>query len=290
MDERRMSVVMPSYNQGRYLDAAITSVLSQGHDVELIVMDGGSTDESVEVLERWAPQLAHWQSEPDGGQADALNKGFARASGGIFAWVNSDDYLLPGTLSRVRAAMANQPRAVLHYGHAVMIREGVGAFTKPAFAVPDAQARVSQQHTLVQPSSFWHRQVWEQAGELDATLHYAFDWEWFIRAAAVAHFDFSPSFYSVYRIHDQHKTGTGGEARRREICEVARRHAAKPWQDDYLRLLDWEDRFASVAERLASVNVGEGRAVLAAALLHGEVPHGPRQLKRWSTILRMYAA
>lgn len=290
MGQHRVSVVMPSFNQGRYLDAAIASVLSQGEDVELIVMDGGSSDESVEVLQRWAPRLAHWQSERDEGQADALNKGFARASGSIFAWVNSDDFWLPGTLARVRAALADRSRPTLHYGHAVMIREGAGAFATPALAMPDAQSRITQEHTLVQPSSFWHREVWERAGELDANLHYAFDWEWFIRAAAVADFDSSANFYSVYRIHDQHKTGTGGGARRREICEVAQRHAVAPWRDDYARLLEWEDSYAPVAERLSAVKVAERRAVLAAAVLHGKVPRGIGELKRWSTILRMYAA
>jgi len=118
-----VSVVMPSFNQARYLPAALDSVLCYSGDLELVVMDGGSGDGSVEVLERYAPRLAHWQSAPDGGQAAAINAGFARARGDLLCWLNSDDMHLPGALERVVAAAGRSPRRFLRHGSAVHLRE-----------------------------------------------------------------------------------------------------------------------------------------------------------------------
>ena len=113
----RVSIVTPSYNQGQYLEETIRSVLLQGYpDLEYIIIDGGSTDESVTIIEKYAPWLAYWVSEPDRGQSHAINKGFARATGEIYAWLNSDDYYWPGAI--VIAA-----RAVLQHLHSAYGRQ-----------------------------------------------------------------------------------------------------------------------------------------------------------------------
>src|SRR5205085_2928876 len=112
----------PSYNQGAFLEETLRSVLDQGYPaLEYIVMDGASTDESPQIIRRYADRLAHWQSQPDAGQADAIAAGFARATGDIMCWVNSDDVLLPGALARVGAFFRDHPRAQFLYGNRLVI-------------------------------------------------------------------------------------------------------------------------------------------------------------------------
>ena len=113
----RITIVTPSFNQGQYIEAAIRSVLRQEYpNLEYIILDGGSTDESVSVIERYAPYLAHWASAADDGPAQAINRGLARATGDILGWLNADDLYLPGALWAAAEALARQPDAALVYG------------------------------------------------------------------------------------------------------------------------------------------------------------------------------
>lgn len=284
-----ISVVMPSYNQAQYLAAALDSVLSTTRDVELIVMDGGSTDGSVEVLERYAPRLAHWQSGPDGGQAAAVNAGFARARGDILCWLNSDDMYLPGTLDRVGSAAGERSRRFFRYGSAVHLRESPELAVSLAPAAPMAHGRLLYDAVVVQPSSFWSRDVWEATGPLDESLNFAFDWEWFIRAAHHADAELVTEVYSVYRLHDAHKTGTGGAARRRELVEVVRRHAPADWVERYERLLAVVDRSGPRIAALQARGLPFHRAAMLAAARAGELPRSPAEARRWSFVCRMFA-
>jgi GT2 family glycosyltransferase len=178
MSTPTISIVTPSYNQAAYLDAAITSVLSQRHPgLEYVIMDGGSTDGSVEIIERHAAQLAHWTSGPDGGHYLAVNAGFAKTSGEIMAWLNADDQYLPWTFSVVAEVFEHLPevdwittRFPLRWdkrGRAVRCspREGYGrgAFQQGAYLPGDGRAVIQQE------STFWRRSLWERAGgRLDA--------------------------------------------------------------------------------------------------------------------------
>jgi len=122
----KISILMPSYNQGPYLEAAIRSVLTQDYpNKELIVIDGGSTDESREIIKRYESELAYWVSEPDRGQAHALNKGLAHATGDIVGWLNSDDCYLPGAFRRVARAFEQNNEVLLVHGDRLMI-DGAG--------------------------------------------------------------------------------------------------------------------------------------------------------------------
>ena len=117
MSPPRISVVTPSFNQGRFLEQCITSVLNQDYpDLEYIVIDGGSSDESVDVLRRYEKHFAFWVSEPDKGQSDALNKGFRRATGDLAVWLNADDFFLPGAFAAVAAAYQQNPDASFYFG------------------------------------------------------------------------------------------------------------------------------------------------------------------------------
>jgi glycosyltransferase involved in cell wall biosynthesis len=279
---------MPSFNQAQFLTAALDSVLSYRGELELIVMDGGSTDSSVEVLQRYAPRLTHWQSAPDHGQAAAVNAGFARARGEILCWLNSDDMYLPGALARVVEAAGEAPRRFFRYGSAIHLREQPAVEAALAPARADAEDRILYESIVVQPSAFWSRDVWESTGPLDESLHFAFDWDWFIRARANADFHRVDEVYSIYRLHVAQKTGSGGARRRAEIHEVVRRHAPEPWwriYDQMFNLLEREGpRIANLQQRGLSFQ----RAGLLAAAGHGMVPRSLGEVRRWSFVLQMY--
>ena len=284
-----ISVVMPSYNQAQFLPAAIESVLSYDGPCELIVMDGGSADGSVDVLKKYEARLTHWQSAEDGGQAAAINAGFAMATGEVFCWLNSDDMYLPGTLARVAAAATPAPRRFFRYGSAVHLRESphLEVFLAPAH--PATAGRLLHDAVVVQPSAFWSRDVWEATGPLDENLHFAFDWEWFIRAQQHAEFTHVDEVYSVYRLHEAHKTGSGGSRRRREMCEVIGRHAPADWVDRFRRALDLVEREDSRIARLQARGLTFHHAAMLLGTRRGLVPRSIAEARKWSFVFRVYA-
>jgi glycosyltransferase involved in cell wall biosynthesis len=225
IDQPRITVVTPSFNQAAYLETTLLSVLGQCYpNLEYFVMDGGSTDGSADIIRRYEGQLACWQSQPDGGQAAALNAAFARATGDIFCWINSDDFLLPGALHHAARQLGSrlEKPALIHGACLFFQQQGRGAKVVRAEA-HERQHLLLKAH-IIQPSAFWTRALWEKTGPLDEALRFAFDWEWFIRASAAGEFSASEELLSAYRFHAAHKTGGGGAARRDEILAVARRH------------------------------------------------------------------
>ena len=221
MNLPKISVVTPSLNQGRFLEQTICSVLGQGYaNLEYIVIDGGSSDGSVDLINKYADRISYWVSEADQGQADAINKGFAKATGDILCWLNSDDFLLPGVLHSLAAEFGETDDLV--YGACLSFSE-TGRKCVVNRPPPHDHSTLCLNDYIVQPSSFWRRQLWEKAGPLDTSLHYAFDWEWFVRAAQFGKFRCSATIFSAYRFHADHKSSTGGERRQIEICAVAAR-------------------------------------------------------------------
>jgi GT2 family glycosyltransferase len=179
----RVSVVTPSFNQGRFLEATLRSVLLQGYpDLEYIVVDGGSTDQSRAVLQRYAPYLAHWVSEPDRGQAHAINKGLASASGEILGWLNSDDLLTPGAVWRAVAALQAEPDVDLVYSDFIDLNERTGRARRRA-SWPVGFAALVERNVIPQPTAFYRRDLLARIGPVDERLHLALDWELWLRAA-----------------------------------------------------------------------------------------------------------
>ncbi len=178
-----VTVVTPSYQQGRFLRACIESVMSQDYPrVEYMVLDGGSKDESVEVLKSYGERF-FWQSQPDGGQTQAINAGLARARGSILAYLNSDDVLLPGALARVADAFGRYPSADLIYGDADYIDEE-GRVIRPYPTHPYDLERLKGLCFICQPAAFWTRKAWDRYGKFDETFNLAMDYEYWQRIAA----------------------------------------------------------------------------------------------------------
>lgn len=204
----RISIVTPSYGQGSYIERTLLSVLDQNYpDLEYVVQDGGSRDGTVQVLEAYSGRLASWQSLPDSGQSDAINKGFSRTSGDIMAWLNSDDLLLPGSLARVEKAFRENPDVDVIYGNRLLIDENdreIGRWIMPGH---DAKV-LSWADYIPQETLFWRRSIWEKCGgSIDDTFRFAMDWDLLVRFRdAGAKFLHIPEFMGAFRIHEQQKT------------------------------------------------------------------------------------
>ncbi len=224
----RITIVTPSFNQALYLEEAIRSVLAQGYpNLEYIIRDGGSTDGSVDVIRRYEAHLSGWLSEPDGGPAQAINRGFAAASGDILGWLNADDAYLPGTLHAVAEAFAQRPEAALVYGEGWYIDEAGQPIEPCRFVRRRFDRRyLVNRDPILQPAAFWRRSLWQQVGPLDESLRWVFDWEWFIRAHAQAAFHYLPRDLALYRIQPAALTRTGGLARQLEHGRVTRRYGS----------------------------------------------------------------
>jgi len=237
-----ISIVTPSFNQGDFLAQTLDSVLGQGYpDLDYIVMDGGSSDQSPMLIRERAERLAFWRSEPDHGQPEAINHGFQRARGDILGWLNSDDLYVEGTLPAVADALAGGlDEAVILYGGCELFRDG-GTAKELRLPVPFDRRRLEITDFLDQPSVFFTRAAWERVGPLDESLQYAFDWDWFLRAAKCCRFQACNRVLSRYRIHRQHKTGTGGLRRWEEMSEVVRRHSPDAVVRHYQYLLACPD-------------------------------------------------
>jgi glycosyltransferase involved in cell wall biosynthesis len=190
----KLSVITPTLNQGKFIERTIKSVLDQGYgDLEYMVVDGGSTDETLEIIGRYEDRIAWWISEPDEGQTDALAKGFERATGDVIAFINSDDYYLPGAFEKAIGALEASGASWVA-GAAINVDEHdrpretpVGPVWVPA-PPENLKARTSGRHLLVlepyvvaQPASFWRRELFERYGGFREDMHFAFDGEFMTR-------------------------------------------------------------------------------------------------------------
>lgn len=182
MTTLKISIITPSYNQGQYIEQTILSVLNQDYEnKELIIIDGGSTDNTVEIIKKYESRLAYWVSEADKGQADAINKGLAVAKGDVFNWINSDDYLEPGALKEIAAAFKKQPdkKIMCGYTHCFYDETGEESHTY-RMGMRKKIADTILNVEMNQPGSFYRTETVRQLGSLNPSLRYVFDGElWF---------------------------------------------------------------------------------------------------------------
>ena len=207
----KIPIVTPSYNQGQFLEETILSVLNQDYpNLEYMIVDGGSNDDSVEIIKKYADRLAYWVTEPDRGQSHAINKGFRQATGDILAWLNSDDTYLPYTLQTVGQFFAEHADVDMVYGDQVDIDETGSTFRATRSLDFNKFALLSRAGAISQPTSFYRRRVWEELGGLDESLHLTMDYEFFLRIAFAGYRIVRiPQYLAKFRYHDASKTVVG---------------------------------------------------------------------------------
>ncbi|MFN2150020.1 MAG: glycosyltransferase family 2 protein [Anaerolineales bacterium] len=247
-----VSIVTPSFNQARFLEATMHSVLAQDYaPIEYIVVDGGSSDGSVEIIRQYADRLAWWVSEPDRGQTEAINKGFAHATGEILAWLNSDDTYEPGALAAAVDFLQAHPQVGLVYGDANFIdAEGdiIGKFN----AQQTSLRRLQRGGVYIpQQAAFWRSDLWRQVGPLDPTFYFAMDYDLWVRLARVAEIRYIPQLWANFRLHGDAKTIAADELCWPEMLRVHRRDGGSYFSWIYVRyfvrrflapLINWRRR------------------------------------------------
>lgn len=245
-DPPTISIVTPSFNQAEYVEATIASVLDQGYPrLEYVVQDGGSRDASPEIIRRHAARLTRWESRPDKGQAHAINLGFVGTTGGIMAYLNSDDLLLPGSLAYVASYFAAHPEVDVVYGHRVLVDEQgreIGRWVLPAH---DDEA-LAYFDFVPQETMFWRRRAWDAAGgSMDESFQFALDWDLILRfRTAGMRFVRLPRFLGAFRVTETQKTTRwlasvgqreSQQLRARVLGRLPTRREVQRHFDDYVR-------------------------------------------------------
>lgn len=224
-----LSIIVPTLNQSQFIGQTLASIVGQCWPrTEIIVIDGGSTDGTAEVVRSFGEKVTHFISEPDRGQADAINKGFRLAKGDLLAWLNSDDFYLPGVMAKVAPLLGDGREPRLAFGGTIALFEKTNE-TKLWPAPPFDREALKTRAAIYQPSAFWTRALWERTGELNIAQHFTLDWDWFLRASAHCDFQKLDEPLSVYRFHAGHKTGSGNPKRAAEICAFVEKHAGSEW-------------------------------------------------------------
>lgn len=182
MNYPKITVVTPSYNQGHYIEQTICSVLDQGYpNLEYIIIDGGSKDDSVSIIKKYEKHLAYWVSEKDRGQSDAINKGYRKATGEIFNWLNSDDYYEPRALFKVADAFLKNPELQVYCGISRVFGEDKEFHTKGTDVYPGNINKTIGWPRIDQPETFFKKSVWDTIGGVDERFHYVMDKELWVR-------------------------------------------------------------------------------------------------------------
>jgi glycosyltransferase involved in cell wall biosynthesis len=219
-----VSIVTPSYNQARYLEKTILSVLEQDYPrIEYLVIDGGSTDGSLEIIQNYADRLAFWVSEPDSGQTEAINKGFDRAQGEILAYLNSDDVYQKGAVFEAVHYMQAHPEIGMVYGDANYIDEQgelLGRF--PAAQTDYRRLRSGYVH-VPQQAAFFRARLWRMVGPLDPSFYFAMDYDLWVRIAALTPIHYHPRLWAAFRLHGDTKTIATADRCWPEMMRVHRR-------------------------------------------------------------------
>ncbi|HLA05869.1 MAG TPA: glycosyltransferase family 2 protein [Anaerolineales bacterium] len=203
----RVSIVTPSFNQAQYIESTIQSVLVQDYpQIEYLIVDGSSTDNTVDIIKKYQGQLAWWVSEKDQGQTDAINKGFARASGDILAWINSDDTYEPGAVRLAANYLMEHPEVGMVYGDCNFINAEGRVIGR--FASAQTNYRMLRQGYvhIPQQTMFFRGELWRQVGPLDPSFYFAMDYDLWTRISAQTGIKYIPQTWANFRLHTTGKT------------------------------------------------------------------------------------
>lgn len=216
----RLSIVTPSYNQGKFLEATIRSVLLQGYpNLEYIIIDGGSTDNSIDIIKKYENYLFYWQSQKDKGQADAVNQGLRRSNGEIIGWINSDDVYVKGTFHKIVKAFYNHPDCIVVHGNRILINnmgDVTGWMCLPPF---DPETFT---YNICSETVFWRRSAMQEVGFMNINLQFALDLEFFCRLYKSGKFLKLNEYLGYFRCHPKNKSST--------IYHIGQEEAQREWK------------------------------------------------------------
>jgi glycosyltransferase involved in cell wall biosynthesis len=244
----KISIITPSFNQGIYLEDCIQSILGQDYpNLEYFIIDGGSKDQSIRIIKKYEAQLSGWVSEPDQGQSDAINKGMQRASGDLIAWLNADDYYLPGALQTIAESYQQHPEAPFYFGNGLRVDEyksNSKQFFQTGIVSFDRPVLIFGLNYILQPATFIRRASLEKVGYLDVNLHYAMDTDLWLRLSVEVDPVPVQAILAASREHGSTKTATGSFKRLEELRLVTEKHSGIPITPGYLcYFLDTLERF-----------------------------------------------
>lgn len=216
MNSPKISIVTPSFNQGQYLEKTILSVLNQNYpNLEYIIIDGGSTDNSVEIIKKYEKHLTYWVSEKDNGQSHAINKGLQKCTGDIIAWINSDDYYEPTAFEQIVSVFSNNKNAGIVYGNCrlITVDESGNILNKqvvePKGISTESLLKYWNSYFLPpQPSIFWLKKIQDKTSLLDVKLNYAMDMHFWLQLGSYGNFVKTNAILSNYLIHSKSKSGS----------------------------------------------------------------------------------
>lgn len=224
MSEPLVTIVTPSYNQALFLEVTMRSVLEQDYPrIEYIIIDGGSTDSSVDIIKKYADRLACWISEKDRGQTDAINKGFTHATGDILAWINSDDTYEPGAIREAVEWLQARPEMGLVYGDANFIDDEGKVIGRFSAAQTDYRLLRRGYVHIPQQAAFFRRDLWQKVGPLDPSFFFAMDYDLWVRIAKIAPLLYSRRVWANFRLHGDSKTLIANDRCWPEMIRVHRR-------------------------------------------------------------------
>ena len=228
----RITIITPSYNQGEYIEQTISSVLDQDYpDLEYIVMDGGSTDQTLALLRKYEPKLI-WVSEADRGQSHAINKGMQRATGEVIGYLNSDDQLMPGALLKVGRYFQDHPQAFWVTGKCRTVNDAEKDIRKPITLYKNfwlstrSSAPLSVLNYVYQPATFWRREAMEKVGYFDESRYYAMDYDYWLRLRKHYRLWFLDETLACFRVHPASKGSSSAKSQFDEQLQVARQHVS----------------------------------------------------------------
>jgi glycosyltransferase involved in cell wall biosynthesis len=222
----RISVITPSFNQGRFIGETIRSIAAQQWpDLEFIVIDGGSSDETIDIIRRHEPLIAHWVSEPDRGQADAINKGLRAATGEIVTWFSADDVYADGIFAAVADAWRRNPRAIYAAPVSNFDSRGRQTLIRPhGLSLENVVQYWKRRSRWHDPGLFWSRAVVDAAGKLDPSLTCAFDYDYLARALQRFPVEYVEHVAAGFRLHRDSKTTSQSEQMMAETAAVSQRY------------------------------------------------------------------